>query len=175
MGQSCQAFGTMYHCTVIEALASFIKASGESKPDMQLEVLVDGVVKKQVSITVDNRFSFDGSLILEGDELVEVELSIESKNEYDYILIADPKPAGFEPVEVQSGWSYQGLAAFKEFRDEKVAFFVERLPRGRYNLSYRVKAKSPGKFSALPTKAEAMYAPELRGNAAEWKAVIGDH
>jgi len=248
--------------TVIEALASFIKASGESKPDMQLEVLVDGVVKKQVSITKDNLFSFDGSLVLEGDELktgkhtlefrkqgtsplyanayltlfskedmipaaglevkverrfyklieqkqatnvsgsrgqvvaqqglkyrrtelasgdalisgdlVEVELSVESKNDYEYILIADHKPAGFEPVEVQSGWSYQGLTSFKEFRDEKVAFFVERLPRGRYNLSYRVKAEIPGKFSALPTKAEAMYAPELRGNAAEWKAVIGD-
>ena len=55
-----------------------------------------------------------------------------------------------------------------------MAFFVERLPRGRFNLSYRVKAEIPGKFSALPTKAEAMYAPELRGNAAEWKAVIND-
>jgi len=41
-------------------------------------------------------------------------------------------------------------------------------------VSYRVKAEIPGHFSALPTKAEAMYAPELRGNAAEWKAKIED-
>jgi hypothetical protein len=111
--------------------------------------------------------------LVSGD-LVEVELSIESKNDYEYVLIADPKPAGFEPVDVQSGWSWTGLSAYREFRDEKVAFFAERLPQGTHNVSYRVKAEIPGKFSALPTKAEAMYAPELRANAVEWKASIVD-
>ena len=83
-----------------------------------------------------------------------------------------PGVAGFERVEVQSGWSYEGLASYKEFRDEKVAFFAERLPRGTHNLSYRVKAEIPGRFSALPTKIEAMYAPDLKGNSDEWKARI---
>jgi hypothetical protein len=73
---------------------------------------------------------------------------------------------------VQSGWSYEGLASYKEFRDEKVAFFAASLPRGTHNLSYRVKAEIPGRFSALPTKVEAMYAPELKGNSDEWKARI---
>ncbi|HYE80236.1 MAG TPA: hypothetical protein VEI97_19845, partial [bacterium] len=82
------------------------------------------------------------------------------------------KPAGFEPLEVQSGWSWEALPAYKEYRDEKVAFFAEHLPRGTHNLTYRVKAEIPGRFSALPTKAEAMYAPELRGNSTEWKANI---
>jgi hypothetical protein len=27
---------------------------------------------------------------------------------------------------------------------------------------------------ALPSKVEAMYAPELRGNATEWKASVSD-
>jgi len=57
---------------------------------------------------------------------------------------------------------------------QKVAFFAERLPQGRHDVSYRVKAEIPGVFSALPTKAEAMYAPELRANAAEWRASIQD-
>ena len=38
----------------------------------------------------------------------------------------------------------------------------------------QIRAEVPGMFSALPASAEAMYAPELRGNAAEWKAVISD-
>jgi uncharacterized protein YfaS (alpha-2-macroglobulin family) len=259
--------GTYWNSTrdtagVIDALAVFVKASGESKPDVKLEVVIDGVVKKQVSINADNLFSFDSTLVIEGEalsagkhtlelrkqggsplyanayltlfskedmipaaglevkvqrkfyklteqktkdlvagargqalqqqgikyvrtelasgdplisgDLVEVELSIDSKNDYEYVLIADPKPAGFEPVEVQSGWSYEGLNSYQEYRDEKVAFFAERLPQGRHNVSYRVKAEIPGRFSALPTKAEAMYAPELRANAAEWKASIED-
>lgn len=247
---------------VVEALADYVKASGESKPDMKLDVVLDGEVKKSLTITAENLFAFDSSFVLDGldvrsgkhtlefrkqggsalyanayltvyskqdmipaaglevkvnrkfyklveqkqtkevsgsrgqvvaqqgvkyqrvelasgdplvsGDLVEVELSIESKNDYEYVLIADPKPAGFEPVDVQSGWSWTGLSAYREFRDEKVAFFAERLPQGTHNVSYRVKAEIPGKFSALPTKAEAMYAPELRANAAEWKAAISD-
>jgi uncharacterized protein YfaS (alpha-2-macroglobulin family) len=257
--------GTWWHSTrdtaaVIEALAAFIKASGEAKPDLKVEVAINGEVKKTVAITPENLFSFDGTLVLEGDELqtgehtvelrktgksplyanayltvfskedmippaglevkvrrkfyrlieekpkqlvagargqvvtqtgfkyrreelpsetavrsgdlIEVELTVESKTDYEYVIIEDMKPAGFEPVEVQSGWTWEALPAYKEFRDEKVAFFAERLPRGTHNLSYRVKAEIPGRFSALPAKAEAMYAPELRGNSAEWKARI---
>ena len=247
---------------VIESLADYTTASGESKPDLKLDVVLDGEVKKSLAINAENLFAFDGALVLDGvdvksgkhtlefrkqggsplyanayltvyskedmipaaglevkvnrkfyklveqktmrevsgsrgqvvaqqgvkyqrielasgdplvsGDLVEVELSIESKNDYEYVLIADPKPAGFEPVDVQSGWSWTGLSAYREFRDEKVAFFADRLAQGTHNVSYRVKAEIPGKFSALPTKAEAMYAPELRANAAEWKASISD-
>ncbi|MEN3941957.1 MG2 domain-containing protein [Prosthecobacter sp. SYSU 5D2] len=259
--------GTYWNSTkdtaaVIEALAVFAKASGESNPNQTVEVLVDGKSVKKVEITKENLFTFDGSLVIEGanlttgehtvelrklgasplyanayltvfsqedmipaaglevkarrkfyklieekpeqqvagsrgqvvtqrglkyrreeiasdapiksGDLIEIELSIDSKNDYEYVLIEDMKPAGFEPVKVQSGWVYEGLPAYQEFRDEKVAFFAERLPRGTHNLSYRVKAEIPGRFSALPTKVEAMYAPELKGNSAEWKARIGE-
>lgn len=111
---------------------------------------------------------------IQSGDLIEVELTVESKNDYEYLVIDDPKPAGFETVEVQSGWTWEKLPAYKEFRDERVAFFVETLPQGTHNLSYRVKAEIPGRFSALPTKVEAMYAPTIRGNAAEWKARIGE-
>ena len=40
--------------------------------------------------------------------------------------------------------------------------------------SYRMRAEIPGQFSALPTKASAMYAPELRGNSDELKLRIDD-
>jgi uncharacterized protein YfaS (alpha-2-macroglobulin family) len=114
-----------------------------------------------------------GAPVKSGDE-IEVELILESKNDYEYLLLADPKPAGMESMELTSGWTYDGLSAYQEFRDEKVAFFLQSLPQGRHTLRYRVRAEVPGKFSALPASAEAMYAPELRGNAAEWKAVITD-
>ena len=257
--------GTYWNSTkdtaaVIESLAEFMKASGESKPQQTMELLVDGKSQTKVEITKENLFTFNGTFVIEADalttgehtielrklgesslyaiayltvfskedmipaaglevkarrkfyklieekpdqqvagsrgqvvtqrglkyrrveiptdapiksgDLIEVELSIESKNDYEYVLIEDMKPAGFEPVEVQSGWSYEGLSSYKEFRDEKVAFFAERLSRGTHNLSYRVKAEIPGRFSALPTKVEAMYAPELKGNSDEWKARI---
>jgi hypothetical protein len=109
---------------------------------------------------------------LKSGELVEVELTVASKNDYEYIVFEDLKPAGFEPVEVRSGYGESG--AYVEFRDERVAFFVRALGRGRRSLSYRLRAEIPGRFSALPARASAMYAPELKANSDEFKLRVED-
>jgi len=103
-----------------------------------------------------------------------VELIIDSKNDYEYLLFEDFKPAGCESVEVRSGYAANGMGAYVEYRDEKVAFFVRRLERGRHSLNYRLRAEIPGRFAALPTQASAMYAPELRGNSDEIRIVVED-
>jgi len=247
---------------VVEAFADFLRATGEDRPDLTVEVWVDGEKKKEVSITGENLFSFDNRLVLEGSalsagrhtvefrkrghgplyyngyltyftledfltkagleikvlrnyyrlvpvdqtvqaagshgqavgekiekyrrvavkngdllqsgDLVEIELVIESKNDYEYILLEDMKPAGFEPVEVRSGYGSNGLGAYVEFRDDRVALFLRRLARGKQSLSYRMRAETPGRFSALPARISAMYAPELRGNSDEIKLRVED-
>ena len=115
----------------------------------------------------------DGGLLKSG-ELVEVELEIESKNDYEYVVFEDMKPAGVEPVEVRSGYNGNAMGAYVEFRDERVVFFVRALARGKHSVSYRVRAEIPGLFSALPTKGSAMYAPELKANSDEVKVRIRD-
>jgi uncharacterized protein YfaS (alpha-2-macroglobulin family) len=115
--------------------------------------------------------SFDS--VRSGD-LVEIELLIESKNDYEYILFEDMKVAGCEPVALQSGYNGNELGAYMELRDNRVALFVRNLARGRHSISYRMRAEIPGQFTALPTKASAMYAPELRANSDELKLRIED-
>ena len=115
----------------------------------------------------------DRGLLKSGD-LVEVELEIESKNDYEYIVFEDMKPAGVEPVEVRSGYTGNEMGAYVEFRDERVVFFVRALARGKHSVSYRVRAEIPGLFSALPTRGSAMYAPELKANSDEIKVRIQD-
>jgi uncharacterized protein YfaS (alpha-2-macroglobulin family) len=112
--------------------------------------------------------------MLKSGDLVEVELEIESKNDYEYVVIEDAKAAGFEPVDLRSGYNGNDMGAYVEFRDERTVFFVRELARGRHSVSYRMRAEIPGKFSALPTKASAMYAPELKANADEIKLRIED-
>lgn len=246
----------------IEAMADYMKASGEDKPNLTVEVWLDGKKQKEVKIDSSNLFTFDNKFILEGDavttgehtfelrkqgtgplyfnvyqtnftledfitkaglevkvqrkfykltksdkqvdvagargqalkqkvekfdraelpnlselksgDLVEIELEIDSKNDYEYLLFEDMKAAGFEPVDVRSGYNGNEMGAFVEFRDERVAFFVRQLMRGKHSLSYRLRAEIPGKFSALPTKASAMYAPELKANSDEMKIGIND-
>ena len=246
----------------VEAFGEYLKATGETRPNMVVEVWLDGEKKQEVAINEENLFSFDNKFVLAGEELasgaheielrrrgegpvyfnayltnftledhitaaglevkvdrkyyklvpvdqeipvpgsrgqaasqkvekyervpienlglvtsgdlVEIELEIESKNDYEYVLFEDRKAAGFEPVDVRSGYDRSGLGAYREMRDDRVSFFLRQLPRGRHSVSYRVRAEIPGKFSALPTIAYAMYAPELKGNSDEIKIRIAD-
>ena len=104
---------------------------------------------------------------IESGDLVEVELILRSKNDYEYLLIEDPKPAGLEPVDTRSGYRNLGLQAFTEFRDQRVSLYLSTLARGEHTLRYRIRAETPGVYAALPTQVSAMYAPELRGNSDE--------
>ncbi len=246
----------------VEAMADYLRASGENEPDMTLDILVDGEQVKSVKINKDNLFTYDNQLLIEGagvksgkhtvelrrsgtgpvyfnayltnftledyitkagleikvdrkyfklvkvdktikaagsrgqavdqkvekyereelanlsqltsGDLVEIELSIQSKNDYEYIIFEDMKAAGFEPVEVRSGYNGNEMGAYMELRDERVVLFVRALARGKHSVSYRMRAEIPGKFSALPTKAYAMYAPELKANSDEIKLKIKD-
>jgi hypothetical protein len=246
----------------IEALADYMKASGEDKPNLTIEVWLDGKKRKEVKVDSSNVFTFDNKFVLEGDavttgkhtlelkkqgtgplyfnvyqtnftledfitkaglevkvnrkfykltrvdkavdaqgsrgqavkqkvekyertelpnlsqlksgDLVEIELEIDSKNDYEYLMFEDMKAAGFEPVEVRSGYNGNAMGTFVEFRDERVVFFVRQLMRGKHSISYRLRAEIPGQFSALPAKANAMYAPELTANSDEMKVEITD-
>ena len=120
------------------------------------------------------RVPLENLATVKSGDLVEVELLIDSKNDYEYLLFEDMKPAGFEPVEVRSGYNGNEMGAYVEFRDERVAFFVRALARGNHSLSYRLRAEIPGAFSAMPAKAAAMYAPELKANSDEWKLKVID-
>ncbi len=179
--------GSLYSNAYVEyfTLEDFITKAGlEVKVDRTFYKLVpdntviDAVDSKGQAVD-QKRARLKRVLLKSGDEvksgdLIEVELGIDSKNDYEYLMFADWKAAGMEAVDVRSGYNPNGLGAYMELRDEKVCLFVQRLPRGRHNLSYRLRAEIPGKFSALPTRAEAMYAPELRANSDEMKIRIGE-
>jgi uncharacterized protein YfaS (alpha-2-macroglobulin family) len=246
----------------VEAMAEYLKASGEDKPDMTVEVWLDGKRQKAVHVDSQNLFTFDNKVVLTGDaveagkhtvelrrlgsgpvyfnayltnftledfitraglevkvnrkyykltradkdekvqgssgqvvgqrvekyvrtelpnlsvlksgDLVEVELEIDSKNDYEYLIFEDPKAAGFEPLLVRSGYNGNDMGAYVELRDDRVCFFVRALARGKHSVSYRLRAEIPGRFSALPTRGYAMYAPELKGNSDEIKVGIED-
>jgi len=111
----------------------------------------------------DTRFKKEplafGAEIASG-EMVEVRMSIEADDNFEYMVFEDPKPAGCEPYRLVSGSSYGGgVYANMELRDTKVVFFATWLPRGKRDLSYRLVCEQPGTFRVLPSAAEAMYTP----------------
>lgn len=114
-----------------------------------------------------DRVPLKGGDSLKGGDLVEVNLKIRANNNFEYLVFEDPKPAGCEATELKSGYSWgDGLGAHMELRDERVAFFATYLNQGTYDIKYRLRAEIPGTFHALPSRAECMYTPYVRGNGA---------
>jgi uncharacterized protein YfaS (alpha-2-macroglobulin family) len=166
--------------------------------------LLKGFVSERVPLN-------DGDTVKSG-ERVETVITVEAKNNYEYLLFEDLKPAGLEAVQLRSGenlyvrelksgalvrtgsgsdrvggnksslmnftsqsdftgrtrWVYQ------ELRDRKVALFIDHLPEGIWQLSYEMRAESPGAFHALPVLGHAMYVPEIRTNGGEVRIRVVD-
>jgi alpha-2-macroglobulin len=141
--------------------------------------LLKGFVSERVPLS-------DGETVKSGDR-IEVVLIVEAKNNYEYLLFEDLKPAGLEAVDVRSGdglfirelksgggFTSRSRWVYQELRDRKVALFVDQLPEGIWQVSYEMRAEAPGQFHALPVLGHAMYVPEIRTNGAETRVRIVD-
>ncbi|MCX8497041.1 MAG: hypothetical protein ORN51_12750, partial [Akkermansiaceae bacterium] len=239
----------------IEAIGDYLLASGEDKPEMEVEVLIDGKSLQHQMIRKENLFALNHTVVLKGDlvttgnhvieirrtgkgalygnafldvftqedrlrsaglevkvsrrlsklipdagenqvpdsrghlatqqverfkrevlkdgdhlmsgDRIEVELVVESKNDYEYLIFSDAKGAGFEALDSQGGYvmGENGMSVYRESRDQAVNFFIRALPRGKCSIKYQLRAETPGIYKALPATVDAMYAPELRGNS----------
>ena len=88
-------------------------------------------------------------------------LTLTTDSEFEYVLLDDPKPAGFESEDLTSGWEWDKLSLYRETREAATRFFINRLPAGKVTLTYVLRPTIPGKFRALPAQAQSMYAPEF--------------
>ncbi len=103
----------------------------------------------------------DGAKLEPGDEL-EVQLSIRSRAQAEYVHLRDPRGAGFEPENAVSRFRWDlGIGWYEEYRDSGTNFFFENLPAGEYNFKYRVRANLGGTFRVGPATLQSMYAPEF--------------
>ena len=100
-----------------------------------------------------------------GDE-VEVHLTLTSDSAFEYVLLTDPKPAGFESDELTSGWTHEPLWLYRENRDAETNFFINWLPAGTVTLRYVLRPTLEGRFHTLPAQTQSMYAPEFGAHTA---------
>jgi uncharacterized protein YfaS (alpha-2-macroglobulin family) len=115
-----------------------------------------------------------GDTVNSGDQ-IEVEVTLNAENDFSYVALRDPKPAGCEPVDQTSGGTWGGTWLYRELRDREVTFFVDHLPQGKTVVTYRLRAETPGTFRALPHNGFAMYRPDVRCLSNEAVIKIGVH
>ena len=96
-----------------------------------------------------------------GDK-VTVRLEIRADRDMEYVHLKDMRAAAFEPVNVLSGYKWQGgLGYYESTRDAATNFFISYLPKGTYIFEYELFATQQGEFSNGVTTLQCMYAPEF--------------
>jgi uncharacterized protein YfaS (alpha-2-macroglobulin family) len=88
-------------------------------------------------------------------------------NEWRYLLVEDPIPAGAEFIERDDLYEFHQKPAWweywwtrREFHDDRAAFFQTYFTRN-HEYVYLLKIVNPGKFQVSPAIAQPMYQPSL--------------
>ncbi|MCA0237045.1 MAG: hypothetical protein LCH81_11740 [Bacteroidetes bacterium] len=107
----------------------------------------------------------EGAVLHRGDK-VKVRIEIRVDREMEFVHLKDMRAAGFEPVNVLSGYRWQnGLGYYESTKDLATNFFIEHLPRGTYVFEYPLVVSHRGDMSNGITTMQCMYAPEFSSHS----------
>ncbi len=100
-----------------------------------------------------------------GDKVI-MRIEVRADRDMEYVHLKDMRAACFEPVNVLSGYRYQGgLGYYESTRDVSTNFFFDYLRRGTYVLEYPVFVSQAGEFSNGISTIQSMYAPEFSAHS----------
>ncbi len=114
-----------------------------------------------------------GGEVSVGDQ-VEVELTLNTRSQFEYMHLKDPKPAGFEAETLLSGWKYDPLSFYEEPRDSLTNFFISWIPHGEYVVRYRLKPTKAGVYRVGAATLQSMYAPEMTAHSDGFVIKVND-
>jgi uncharacterized protein YfaS (alpha-2-macroglobulin family) len=100
-------------------------------------------------------------------DLVKVRVEIRVDRDMEYVHLKDMRAAGFEPINVLSGYRYQdGMWYYESTRDMATNFFISYLRKGTYVFEYPLRASLKGNYSNGITTIQCMYTPEFTSHSA---------
>jgi len=154
--------------------------------DLDLLPLDAGFVVSRTYEAVDDPrdvvLGADGQWRVKAGARVRVTVTMTAPSRRLHVALADPLPAGFEPVnpELQGaqesppaaatartgewGWWWRAhWYQHENLRDQRAEAFTSLLPAGTYSYQYVARATTPGRYIVPPPHAEEMYSPEVFG------------
>jgi uncharacterized protein YfaS (alpha-2-macroglobulin family) len=107
----------------------------------------------------------EGATLKRGDK-IKVRIEIRVDRAMEYVHLKDMRAAGFEPVNVLSGYRWQdGLGYYESTKDLATHFFIDYLPRGTFVFEYPLVVNHRGDMSNGVTTMQCMYAPEFTSHS----------
>jgi alpha-2-macroglobulin len=165
-----------------ESLA--ITHTGAGKPWLTLQSLAAVQLKEpfnagyQIKKTITPIEQANKGSYTRGD-VVRITLEVNASSDMTWVAITDPIPGGATILgsglgrdseiatkgEKKTESSGRGWPAFEERSFEAFRSYYEYLPKGVVKMEYTVRLNNVGNFALPPSRVEAMYAPEMFGEA----------
>jgi uncharacterized protein YfaS (alpha-2-macroglobulin family) len=142
-------------------------------------------------VFADFRDDSDPIFTREGDvgDLIQVQLTLVLEHDAHYLMVEDRIPAGVEILDTRLKTSeqdeviYQTSSPFKggwgwwyfnapQVYDDRIAWSVNYLPAGTYQLIYTVSLTIPGEYQVLPARSWQVYFPETQAISAGERFIV---
>ncbi|WP_226064645.1 alpha-2-macroglobulin family protein [Kaistella polysaccharea] len=107
-----------------------------------------------------------------GDK-VTVRMILNTDRNMEFIHLKDMRAAGFEPLNVISGYEWKnGFGYYQSTKDASTNFYIEYMPKGKYVFEYDYICNASGIFSNGITTLQNYYAPQMNAHTKGTKVTI---
>ena len=107
----------------------------------------------------------EGQSLKRGDK-IKVRIEIRVDRAMEFVHLKDMRASGLEPLNVLSGYRWQGgLGYYESTKDLATHFFIDYLPRGTFVFEYPLVVSLHGDMSNGITTMQCMYAPEFTSHS----------
>ena len=116
-------------------------------------------------------------------DVARIRLEIEAASDMTWVAVNDPVPAGAailgsglggDSALLPEGERNRNRPAFEERAFDAYRAYYEYLPKGKFVIEYTVRFNNEGSFRLPSTRVEALYAPEMFGEAPNRPVVVGE-
>jgi uncharacterized protein YfaS (alpha-2-macroglobulin family) len=139
-------------------------------------------IKKTVTQVEQANKSLPAGSYSRGDVL-RITLEVNASSDMSWVVITDPVPGGATILGSGLGRDSEiatqgeksqgaGWAAFEERSFESFRSYYQYLPKGVVKMEYTVRLNNVGSFALPPSRVEAMYAPEMFGEAPNMRVKV---
>ena len=109
-----------------------------------------------------------------GDK-VTVRMILNTDRNMEFIHLKDMRAAGFEPLDVISGYQWKNnLGYYQSTKDASTNFYIEYMPKGKYVFEYDLICNASGTFSNGISTLQNYYAPQMNAHTKGTKVSISE-
>ncbi|HKU67671.1 MAG TPA: MG2 domain-containing protein [Candidatus Baltobacteraceae bacterium] len=128
---------------------------------------------KAPPLQIERTYTLDHAGPWRVGDVVHVHVRVRAREDVQYVAVEDPFPAGVEYAPPQGQAATSNWSGVQFFDDRAVFFADEISARWPLYLDYDLRVTTPGRYSAPPPDAYAMYGPPIAATGSGEHVTVG--